>query len=128
MKLLIREVGSTETGAIVHQSDEHFASSIGYVEARSALGAAARTGRVGRARQNQSRSELERIWRGVDVVQLDDRLVQSAGDVSEDRRLRAGDAIHLASALVVDEPELVFVTWDHELARAAREVGLAVAP
>jgi hypothetical protein len=64
----------------------------------------------------------------VDVVQLDDRLVRSAGDVSEDRRLRAGDAIHLASALVVDEPELVLVTWDHELARAAREVGLAVAP
>lgn len=128
MKLLISEVGSAETSAIVHQSDAHFASSVSYVEARSALGAAARARRIGRAPRDEARSELERIWRGVDVVQLDDRLVRSAGDMSEDRQLRAGDAIHLASALVVDEPELVLVTWDHELARAAREVGLAVAP
>ncbi len=77
---------------------------------------------------SRAREQLERIWIDVNVIQLDDRLVRSAADVSEARRLRAGDAIHLASALVVEEPELVFVTWDGDLRRAAFESGLPVAP
>lgn len=64
----------------------------------------------------------------MNVVQLDDRLVDRAGDIAERLRLRAGDAIHLTSALALAEPELVFATWDQALQAAAREAGLAVAP
>ena len=51
-----------------------------------------------------------------------------SGDTAVLSRLRAGDAIHLASALVLGDPDLVMATWDQGLGRAAREVGLAIAP
>lgn len=128
MKLLAREPDFDVVSSLLKSANHLFMASIGYVETRSALGALARDGRLRGSRGDQARLELERVWRDLNVVQLDDYLVGLSGDVTERSRLRAGDAIHLASALVVDEPELVFVTWDHELARAAREVGLAVAP
>jgi predicted nucleic acid-binding protein len=80
------------------------------------------------ARSDQARLELERVWRDLNVVQLDDNLVRLSGDTAERLRLRAGDVIHLSSALVLADPDLVLATWDHDLGRAAREAGLAVAP
>ena len=72
--------------------------------------------------------ELERVWGEVNVVDLELVLVARSGDVAEQARLRAGDAIHLATALSLDEPDLLFATWDDELQRAALESGLPVAP
>ena len=40
--------------------------------------------------------------------------------------MRTLDAIHLAAALVVDDPALEFVTYDARLADAARANGLRV--
>ena len=87
-----------------------------------------RARRIRGVRFRWARSELERVWRDLSLVRLDDTLVQISGDAAEQLRLRAGDAIQLASALSIREPELVFATWDAELARAALDAGLAVAP
>jgi hypothetical protein len=38
------------------------------------------------------------------------------------------DAVHLASAIIVEDAELVTVTWDHDLADAAVACGYAVVP
>ena len=103
-------------------------ASIGYVETRSALGALARDGRLRGSRGGRARLELERIWCDLNVVQLDDHLLSLSGDAAVFSRLRAGDAIHLASAVVLADPDLVLATWDRDLGRAARDTGLAVAP
>jgi hypothetical protein len=103
-------------------------ASIGYVEARAALGRAAREGRLRDLALDDARAGLDTIWEASNVVALDSDLIRHAGNVAEHARLRAGDAIHLASAMLLDEPDLVFATWDAELHRAAREAGLAVAP
>jgi predicted nucleic acid-binding protein len=42
--------------------------------------------------------------------------------------LRGYDAVHLASALAIDSPDVVLATWDRALAAAAVEEGLAVVP
>jgi predicted nucleic acid-binding protein len=55
-------------------------------------------------------------------------LIRAAGEVAEHYRLRAYDAIHLASALSLEKGDLVLATWDADLRRAAGDVGLAVAP
>ena len=128
MKLLIREPGSDQASALVQSATELTAASIGYVEARSALGKAARAGRLSRGRQSAARAELHEIWGEMTVIDLDDELLTAAGDVAEARRLGAGDAIHLAVALELDDPLLVFAAWDEALRNAAREAGLAVAP
>jgi predicted nucleic acid-binding protein len=128
VKLLAREPECDVVLSLLKSANRLFMASVGYVEARSALGALTRDGRLRGARSDQARLELERVWRDLNVVQLDDNLVRLSGDTAERLRLRAGDVIHLSSALVLADPDLVLATWDHDLGRAAREAGLAVAP
>jgi len=128
VKLLAREPGFDVAVAVLGSAHRLFMASVGYVETRSALGALVREGRLRGTRGDRARLELERIWADLNVVQLDDRLVRMSGDTAVLSRLRAGDAIHLASALVLGDPDLVMATWDQDLGRAAREVGLAIAP
>jgi predicted nucleic acid-binding protein len=52
-------------------------------------------------------------------------LADAAGDVAERFDLRAYDAVHLASAMEVDDGSIVVVTWDRAPASAA---GLDAAP
>lgn len=81
MKLLIREPGSDQTSSLVASATEFTSASIGYVEARSALGKAARAGRLSPRRQGVARAKLHEIWAEMTVVDLDDELVTAAGDV-----------------------------------------------
>jgi len=62
------------------------------------------------------------------VIDLGEDLAYEAGDAAELHGLTAGDAIHLAVASGLGDPELVLATWDQRLHRAAVEAGLAVAP
>jgi predicted nucleic acid-binding protein len=128
VKLLAREPGFDLAVALLGSAHRIFMASVGYVETRSALGALMRAGRLRGPTGDRAQLELERIWTDLNVVQLDDRLVRLSGDTAVLSGLRAGDAIHLASALVLGDPDLVLTTWDRDLGRAAREAGLAVAP
>ena len=47
-----------------------------------------------------------------------------AGDIAEALSLRGYDAVHVAAAYAIGDPELILVTWDRKLADAARNVGL----
>jgi predicted nucleic acid-binding protein len=68
-----------------------------------------------------------RMLEQVAIVELTAPLGEAAGAVAERYRLRALDAIHLASALAGDDGDTVMVTWDRELAVAARRAGLGLA-
>lgn len=107
---------------------EILVASIGYVEARSALARAARHGRLRGRQRQRARDQLEILWAEATALDLDLDLVQRAGEVAELAGLRAGDAIHLTTALSLEDPSLLFATWDGDLRRAAGELGLAVAP
>ena len=128
VKLLVGEDGSAAVARLAETAEEIVSASMVYVEARSALARAVRDKRLWGARRRRARTELDRVWRELNAIEVDRRLIARAGDVAEQARLRAGDAIQLASALALDEPEVVFATWDVELARAALGAGLAVAP
>jgi predicted nucleic acid-binding protein len=62
------------------------------------------------------------------LVRVDDALVERAGEIAEAHRLRTLDALHLAAVLAIRDRSVVVATWDADLARATRDVGLAVAP
>jgi len=128
VKLLIRENGSETARSLFRSASELVSTSLAYIEARSALGRMEREGRLTRSGAKRARVDLEWIWAELHAVRLDDSLVLRAADATELLRLRAGDAIHVSSALSFGAPELVFATWDGELRRAALESGLAVAP
>lgn len=56
---------------------------------------------------------------------IDPNIVRRAGLLGP-RELRSGDAIHLATALSLEEPNLLFITYDSRLADAATAAGLRV--
>lgn len=59
-----------------------------------------------------------------EVVEIDDALCTSAGDIAARHSMRSLDALHLAAALRADCSE--FVTGDRRQAVAARSLGMAV--
>jgi predicted nucleic acid-binding protein len=66
------------------------------------------------------------VLAAVDVVPLDSQVLGTAAELP-DPGLRSPDALHLASALVLDPDLQVFVAYDPRLVAAARAAGLEVA-
>ena len=62
------------------------------------------------------------------LIGVDWALARHAGEIAERHALRGYDAVHLATALSSQDPELVLVTWDRDLAGAAATTGIAVIP
>lgn len=73
-------------------------------------------------------AELGDYWAEVAAIRVDETVARSAAALTHRHPLAGGEAIQLASALRVDEQELVFVAWDRSLRAAALNEGLAVAP
>jgi predicted nucleic acid-binding protein len=71
---------------------------------------------------------IEDLHAELRVIGIDDALARSAGELAELHGLRGYDAVHLASAISVEDAGLVTVTWDHDLADAAVACGYAVVP
>jgi len=126
--LLSGEDGSGTAAELWDAADLVVTSRVSYPEGRAALAAARRARRVTGSAADRARLALDSMFDDLDVVELDDGLAASAGDVADRFGLRANDAIHLASALALEDPRVVVVTWDRELAAAARRAELAVAP
>jgi uncharacterized protein len=86
---------------------------------------------MGRIDTNTLRSAVRAIddlYAELRVIGIDGALAQAAGELAELHGLRGYDAVHLASAISVEDTALVAVTWDHDLADAAVASGYAVVP
>jgi len=128
VKILFREADAESARWLWRTAERRATSVVAYVEARAAIAAAVKDGRVASAAVDARRYQLDRRWRQCQPVALDDHLLRLAGRVADDEGLRAIDAIHLATALYLGVARTVFVTWDRRLAAAATRLGLAVAP
>lgn len=108
-------------------------SAMGIVEVRAGLARA-------RFRENPprlSRSEYDRAhvdfvgdWERIFSVALSDDLLLLASQLAETHRLRAYDAVHLASSLAFSalvSDVVTMATWDIDLANSAVAEGLSVA-
>jgi prevent-host-death family protein len=94
----------------------------------SALAAASRAGRIDARGLRQAVADLEAAVASIQLIGVDAALAREAGRLAAEHALRGYDAVHLATALSVDDPALVVVTWDVDLARAALRCGRSVAP
>jgi predicted nucleic acid-binding protein len=61
----------------------------------------------------------------VDLLRINDRVLDAAGLLAPPE-LRSLDAIHLATALSIDDPALDIITYDRRFAEAASASGLRV--
>jgi predicted nucleic acid-binding protein len=126
--LLVDEAGTAAAGRIWDQAERLVSIRLARVEARAALAHATRLGRISPQQLRASTRALEDLAAQLDVVEIDEGLVDRAGDLAEDHSLRAYDAVHLAAARRVLDQDLVFVAGDRALLAAARDIGISVAP
>lgn len=101
------------------------------MECRAALSRAKREGRLQARGESMAASNLDDRWVQLQVLELDEALTKSAGELTRVHPLRALDAIHLASADAIAEEsreEIIFACWDRRLWEAAVNSGFGVAP
>jgi predicted nucleic acid-binding protein len=127
VKLMIAEQGSELARKLWSSSYAAASSILAYAEGRAALAAALRTGRLRRQDFEHSLETFEGMYEALLSIEIDEDLVRAAGRHATDLGLRGYDAVHLATALDLGDEEVVFVTWDEDLRRAASSVGLGTA-
>lgn len=123
LKLLIEDEHGSEAAERVWLASDHVVcAEIGYVEARAALAAASRAGRLDGDALESVKIELERLWAQVDRVTMTAELLIAAGRIAERESLRGYDAVHLTAAL--EAGTTAMATADKQLLDAASRSGL----
>lgn len=125
--LVVAEPGSALAATLWEQADRAATVRLAYAEARAAFAHALRLGRLTGRQLRRAVRALEALYEGLDIVEIDDELVRSAGDLAEAHGLRGYDAVHLAAAVRLRDPDLVVVAGDQAVLAAARTEGIAVA-
>ena len=128
--LLIAEPTSVACRELWDSADTVATSQIEYAEVAAALAMAQRRKRITARQDTAALRLLDRLWAEVDVVAVDDNLVRRAARLARDHGLRGYHAVHCASAEQLndpDDPDLVFVSGDHQLLAAATALGLSTA-
>jgi predicted nucleic acid-binding protein len=67
-------------------------------------------------------------WAEIRPVELTAQVERHAGQLARTHGLRGADAVHLASALVIGDPDLVFAVWDERLHPEARAAWIRFTP
>lgn len=130
VKLYVREAGSREVKKLARESGALATSIVAYAETRAAF---ARLMREGVSVEKRHHERLERFnadWESFMRVELSHAVARTAGELAEAYALRGFDAIHLASALWLNDTsggKLRFAAFDARLRTAARRAGLVVA-
>ncbi|MCC5951277.1 MAG: type II toxin-antitoxin system VapC family toxin [Acidimicrobiia bacterium] len=125
LKRLLAEDGSDAADAIWNAADVLACAATAVVEARAALAAAQRGGRLTAGELRAATSELGDLLEEVTFVAVTDTLIAEAADLAESEALRGYDAVHLAAALSIEAN--VVTSSDAALCAAAERRGLHVA-
>jgi predicted nucleic acid-binding protein len=128
MKLLLDEEGTELATLLWDGCDAAVSSRLAYPEVCAALAAAHRARLIRAPELAASTALWDELWSEVRPVELSPSLARSAGRLAADRQLRGADAVHLASALAVGDPDLVVAVWDRRLRAGAVAEHLIVAP
>lgn len=128
VKLVIDETGTALASELWDGCDAALASRLAYPEVRAALAAASRNHDMDEAGLAAAEHAWEEFWRAVRPVELTPAVERHAGDLAGRHGLRGADAVHLASALAIGDPDLVVAVWDRRLHTGARAAGTVVAP
>jgi uncharacterized protein len=117
LKLVVEEPGS-EMAAVIWDSADALASVVlVVVEARAALAAASRAGRLTEPQHREAKQEAATLIEELHLVEVTDDLITAAADLAEAENLRGYDAVHLASALLVGAE--ILTSADDALCEAA---------
>ena len=125
--LLIAEPGSARAASLWDSADRIVSVRLIYPETRAALAQAERLGRLTARQLRDAATGFDSLFEEIDIVEVDDALARRAGELAEIRQLRGYDAVHLAAADRVRDPNVVVIAGDGALLDAATAEGMAVA-
>jgi uncharacterized protein len=128
VKLLAEEPGSDLAAQLWDGCDAAVAGRLAYPEVRAALAAAACNHDLSEDELDAAEQAWEEYWAASRPVELTATVERQAGRLAREHALRGADAVHLASALAIGDPELVIAVWDRRLHTGAQAVGMRVAP
>jgi uncharacterized protein len=125
--LLVAEPGSARAASLWDSADRIVSIRLVYPEARAALAQAERLGRLTARQLRDAVTGFDSLFEEIDIVEVDDALARRAGELAEVRQLRGYDAVHLAAADRVRDPNVVVIAGDGALLDAATAEGMTVA-
>ncbi|MGA2083124.1 MAG: type II toxin-antitoxin system VapC family toxin [Holophaga sp.] len=125
VKLFVEEAHSTEVRTAARLANICVTGRIAYVEFLSALARREREG-MDPAVAQRIRDAFEAAWPDLMVIEVGRAITVRAAAFARLHRLRAYDAIHLASAQEIHEtvPDMVFACFDDLLNLGARNQGM----
>jgi predicted nucleic acid-binding protein len=126
VKLYAREEGSTEVKRAVARAGSVATSLLAYVETRSAFARKRRFADIDDTALRHYKQEFEQDWISFNRLPVDATTIRRAGDLVERYRLKAYDAVHLATAELFQEAvrsAIDFVSFDDALNGAAAGQG-----
>jgi predicted nucleic acid-binding protein len=116
LKLAVREAETSALEADLAERDGLLVSRLGVIECRRA------TARASKGRLLQT---LEQVLDAVYLLEITAAILDRAAELRP-TVMRTLDAIHVATALSVNDRDLDVITYDDRMADAARENGLRV--
>ena len=128
VKLLVDETGSDLAAELWDGCDAAVASRLAYPEVRGALAAASRNRDLDADGLATAERTFDEYWSATRPVELTRSVERHAGQLAARHALRGADAVHLASALVLGDADLILAVWDRRLHAGAGSVGLRLAP
>lgn len=128
VKLVVEEPGSQLAAELWDACDGALSSRLAYPEVRAALAASARNHELRAEELLEAEHAWEEFWAATRKVELTTDVEQHAGHLARTHALRGADAVHLASALAVNDDDLVVAVWDRRLHGGVLAAGIRVAP
>lgn len=122
--LLVNEPTTPSCQRFWNDCDTVVTNRIAFAEASAALAMAERLDRIRPRDYARAITALDGLWYQLDLVEVDDLLVHRAGELARRHALRGYDAVHCASAELLDDPELVAATGDGRLLAAWTDLGI----
>lgn len=128
LKLYIDEPGSNAAKAQLHEAEAVAVCRIAWVEAYAALSRRARETPEDTATLEQAKAALAADWPRYVVMEINQALVERAGEYADTFALRAYDSVQLAAAFetgLIAKAPVLFACFDIRLNKAAKLLGMA---
>lgn len=131
VKRYYQELGTAWIQRLFGEGSLLACADLGAIEVIATLSRKAKSGQIGQPQFQQKQLEVVADWEQFIQIQLSEEVVKVALSLTIDLALRGADAVHLASAQVLQKSlfpsdTVIFVASDLELLAAAETIGIEV--
>ena len=116
VKLVVEEPDTSAVESALAHCQAAFSSRLALVECMRA---------IARVSDRRALTTVSEVFEALVLHEVNEAVLEKAATLTP-AALRSLDAIHLATALLLEQADLAFVTYDDRLARAAEEQGLSL--